>query len=381
MAHQGGVSRGRFIRGGVLAAVGVALAGGLLPAEAAVSPALGAARTFAVLSGVSVTSGGLTIVKGDLGVSPGTSITGFGPGIVRRGSVHAGDATAAAAAADAATAYAFLAGMTFPPANDLSGTDLGGLTLLPGVYSFSDSAQLTGALVLDAQGDPGALFVIQVAGSLTTASGATVVVINGGPNYNEARVFWQVGSSATLGSGTAFTGNILAYAGITLVSGSTLVGNALALTGGVTLDGSLVTSPRLGRGDATGLASSGRTKLTLAAGSPAPTAVGRIEVDHITAVGSRTERSVFRLSVRNLVIRTKYTLWANDPLTPGPELVQFGSFTTLGTGRFTYSLDTRKGGAMPFGATLAEMSGEAFELRDAAGSATLLTGTIPTTSR
>lgn len=239
----------RRMGGGIVAAaIGVAVIGASLAlqhqAAAAGGPPLGAARTYAALGGSTVTSTGLSSLTGDVGVSPGTAIVGFPPATVT-GSIHAGDAAAAIAHADAAIAYAFLEGMYSPPANNRTGVDLGGKTLAPGVYKFNTSAQLTGALVLDAQGDSGALFVIQIGSTLTTSSGSSVVVINGGADYDESNVFWQVGTSATLGSGTSFTGNILAYSSITCVIGSSMTGNALALNGGVTMDSNANTSPTI----------------------------------------------------------------------------------------------------------------------------------------
>lgn len=231
------------IRRGAVAAVALALVAASLPASAAGGPALGAARTFAVLGASTVSSTGLTAVTGDVGVSPGTSIVGFPPGTVTSGALHAGDPAAARAHNDAELAYAFLAGMASIPANNRTGVDLGGKTLTPGVYKFNTSAQLTGALTLDAQGDSGALFVLQIGSSLTTSTNASVGVINGGANFDASNVYWQVGSSATLGSGTAFTGNILAYSSISLVAGATMTGNALALHGAVTMDANRVTSP------------------------------------------------------------------------------------------------------------------------------------------
>jgi len=233
------------MRAGVLAAGAVAMAGGSLPAAASGGPSLGAARSFAALAGSTVTSTGLTVVTGDVGVSPGTSITGFGPGTVVDGAIHAGDATALQAQADAALAYAFLRDMPGVAANNLSGTNLGGLTLAPGVHTFDAAAQLTGDLTLDAGGDSGALFVFQIGGTLTTASGAHVFVINGGADYDESNVFWQVGSSATLGSGTAFTGTILAFTSVTMATGTSMIGNALALNGAVTMASNAVATPAL----------------------------------------------------------------------------------------------------------------------------------------
>jgi hypothetical protein len=196
----------------------------------ATAPSLGTAGSFAVLGGSTVTNTGPTIVTGDLGVSPGTAITGFPPGSVI-GTQHSADAVAAQAQSDVTAAYNDLAGQACD--TDLTGQDLGGMTLAPGVYCFSTSAQLTGNLVLDALGDPNAVWVFQIGSTLTTASNASVAVINGGTSCN---VFWQVGSSATLGTATAFKGNILALASIGLDKGASLSGRALAQTAAVTLD-------------------------------------------------------------------------------------------------------------------------------------------------
>ena len=160
-------------------------------------------------------------------------MTGFPPGTVT-GTILTG-AAAAGPQADNLTAYGVLAGEAC--GDNLTGTDLGGLTLAPGVYCFSSSAQLTGTLTLDAGGDPNAAWVFQIGSTLTTASKASVVLINGAQNCN---VFWQVGSSATLGTGTTFVGNILALASITLTTDAIMSGRALGQTGAVTLDSNQV---------------------------------------------------------------------------------------------------------------------------------------------
>lgn len=196
----------------------------------ATAPPLGTAASFAVLAGSTATNTGLTIVTGDLGVSPGTAIVGFPPGVVS-GTIHANDAVAAQAQTDTTVAYNNLAGQACN--TTLTGQDLGGLTLTAGVYCFDTSAQLTGALTLDAQGNPDAVFVFQIGSTLTTASAASVLLINGASSCN---VFWQVGSSATLGTNTTFVGNVLALASITLNTNASLSGRALAQTGAVTMD-------------------------------------------------------------------------------------------------------------------------------------------------
>lgn len=192
---------------------------------------LGTAQNFAVLGGSTVTNTGPTTINGDLGVSPGSAVTGFPPGTVTGGTIHAADAVAAQAQNDVTTAYNALAGTACNV--NLTGQDLGGLTLTPGVYCFSSSAQLTGTLTLNAQGNADAVFIFQIGSALTTASNSSVSVINGGQNCN---VFWQIGSSATLGTNTHFIGNILALTSITLQTGTTLAGRALARNGAVTLD-------------------------------------------------------------------------------------------------------------------------------------------------
>jgi Ice-binding-like len=196
---------------------------------------LATAQRFAVLAGSAVTSTGATVVEGDLGIDPGLAVTGFPPGLVIAGMIHAGDAVARQAKTDLATAYVTLAGEA--PTQDLTGQDLGGLTLTPGVYRFSSSAQLTGRLTLDALGDPSAVFVFQIGTTLTTATDASVLVLGGTGDCN---VFWQVGSSATLGTRTAFKGNLLALTAITLDTGATVSGRALARNAAVTMDGNAV---------------------------------------------------------------------------------------------------------------------------------------------
>lgn len=205
-------------------------------ASAQTAPSLGSAQSFAVLAGSTVTNTGPSSIVGDLGVSPGTAVTGFPPGVVVGGTIHAADALALAAQNSVTTAYNVLAGQSCT--QDLTGQDLGGRTLTPGVYCFSSSAQLTGTLILNAQGNANAVFIFKIGSTLTTASAATVSLINGASACN---VFWQVGSSATLGTATSFVGNILALTSITLTTGARVGGRVLARNGAVTLDSNTVT--------------------------------------------------------------------------------------------------------------------------------------------
>jgi hypothetical protein len=228
--HRGVIARSVF-RIPSLAVLLVAFA--VLPsAQAAPDPvSLGQAFSFGVLAGSTVTNTGPSVVHGNVGVSTGTAVTGFPPGTLVDGTVHSDDALARQAQTDLGIAYDVVENES--ATDDLTGQDLGGLTLFAGVYNFDSSAQLTGNLILDALGDPGARFDFQIGSTLTTASASMVTLINGA---NANNVFFQVGSSATLGAGSVFTGNILALTSITLTTGATLDGRALARNGAVTLD-------------------------------------------------------------------------------------------------------------------------------------------------
>lgn len=198
-------------------------------ALAATAPPLGAAGNFAVLGATAVTNAGASVITGDMGNSPGVTFTGFPPGIVT-GIIRANDALAIQAQTDATTAYNNLAAQA---CITTVAADLGGQTLAPGVYCSGSTMGLTGTVTLDAGGVSNAVWVFQMGSTLTTASNSVVQVINGGQQNN---VFWQVGSSATLGTTSKFAGHILALTSITVNTGATVSGRVLALTGAVTLD-------------------------------------------------------------------------------------------------------------------------------------------------
>ena len=214
---------------GLLACVG--LVAFLCGPSPALAQTLGTAASFAVLGSSTVTCTGASIITGDLGVSPGSAVTGFPVPCTDVGTIHAADAVALQAQNDVTTAYNFLAGQACNA--NLTGQDLGGLTLTPGVYCFTSSAQLTGTLTLSGAGT----YIFRIGSTLTTASGSSVLLINGALACN---VWWQVGSSAILGTTSFLPGNILALASVTLNTGASVSGRALARTGAVTLDGNNV---------------------------------------------------------------------------------------------------------------------------------------------
>jgi hypothetical protein len=265
------VYRGRGGLGPLLAAIAltaIALLATPSLALAATQPNLGTADSFAVLAGSTVTNTGQTVITGDLGVSPGTAVTGFPPGTVV-GAQHKADAVALKAKTDLVTGYNDAAGQT--PFVDKTGQDLGGQNLTPGVYRFSSSAQLTGRLTLNGQGNSNAVFIFQIGSTLTTASNSSVVLINGA---SPCGIWWQVGSSATLGTGTQFQGNLLALTSISLTTGANILpGRALARNGAVTLDTNRITKPANCTASSTAATPTAKPK-TSASALPGPPVTG-----------------------------------------------------------------------------------------------------------
>ncbi|MDZ4713928.1 MAG: ice-binding family protein [Cytophagales bacterium] len=191
---------------------------------------------FAVLAGSAITSTGSTVVTGDMGLSPGSSIGGFPPGILN-GTQHINDPISDQSKLDLTAAYNDAAGRTSTEIVTLSG-NIGGLTLTPGLYKSTSSLAISsGDLTFDAKGNANAVFIIQIASSLTTTSGRKVILSGGA---SAANIFWQVGSSVTFGTTSVFKGTVMAMQSITFNTGATLDGKALARTGGITLAGNTI---------------------------------------------------------------------------------------------------------------------------------------------
>ena len=225
--------------GTLVALVAMVLASPAGDAHAATSVPLGAAGSFGVLVGASVPNTGLTVIDGDLGVSPGMSVTGFPPGTLSGGgSLHINDALAVQAQAALADAYAAVAAQ--PVSRPAITGNLGGQTLGPGVHASDATLAITGTLTLDAGGDPGAIFVLR-AGSTLNSAAASQVVLQGGAQA--CNVYWQVGTSVTLAAASSFSGTILATGSLTLGAGMTIAGRALARDGDVTMDSTTITVP------------------------------------------------------------------------------------------------------------------------------------------
>jgi hypothetical protein len=282
------------------------------------TPALGAATSFAVLAATTVTNTGLTVVSGDVGVSPGTAVTGFGPGILRNGSIYSGAGSVAASAqASALTAYNDLVAQGCLPANNLNGKTLGvsagAVTLGPGVYCFPTSAQLTTTLTLNDGGDPGALFIFQIGTTLTTASNSQVVMSGGSRGSN---VYWQVGSSATIATGTMLRGNLIANSSITMTNAGT-TGRLFSLGDAVAMNASNVDALP---------ASAAAPNIALTA-SVSPTGVVRTGTD-----------LVYTISFSNSGGGSAFAFFITDPIPPNTDF-KLGSVTTnVGTTGLTQTV-------------------------------------------
>jgi hypothetical protein len=250
------------------------------------SVGLGSAASFSVLAGSTVTNTGPTTMFGDLGLSPGSSVTGA-PLVL--GQTHVDDAVAIGAKNDLTTAYNDAASR---PSNGSAGTELAGQTFLPGVRTASSSLLLSsGSVTLDAQGDPNAVFIFQIGSTLTTGSSTSVLLVNGAQACN---VFWQVGSSATLGTGTRFVGTVMALATITANTAATIHGRLLAQTAAVNLDTNTITTSNCASSVS---GSGGGTETTTAAESTAlaeatrlaeaTTSKGAVKTTPVAPIGSK----------------------------------------------------------------------------------------------
>lgn len=211
---------------------------------------LGTLDSFAVLGHTTVTNTGPSVITGDVGLSPGTSAPGFPPGIVN-GTFHINDGVAAKAQDDLTTAYNDAAGR---PSTATVAADLAGQTLTPGVYTASSTMGLSGALTLDGQNDPNAVFVFQVGSGLNIASASRVLLTRGVQSCN---VFWKVGSSAVIDTSAVFVGNVMANQSISMKTAATLDGRVLARNGAVTLDTNTITRSRCSTGTTGGGGSGG----------------------------------------------------------------------------------------------------------------------------
>ncbi|MCW2922114.1 MAG: hypothetical protein JWL76_1988 [Thermoleophilia bacterium] len=218
----------------------------LLPATATAATArvpLATADAFATLAGSTITNTGNSVLNGELGLHPGTAVTGFPPGLVN-GAQHVTDAVALQAKADLTAAYLDAAGRAFTAE---APKDLGGSVLVPGVYRTGSvpSLHLTGNVTLDAQGDANAVFIFQVESTFITATDSSVSLINGAQSCN---VYWQVGSSATIGTRTSLRGNVLALTSISVQDAATIDGRLLARNGAVTLINDTITRAQCAAG-------------------------------------------------------------------------------------------------------------------------------------
>jgi hypothetical protein len=250
---------------------GMVLLGGAVDAlgTAAAQPpvGLGTATPFAILAGSTVTNTGPSVISGDVGLAPGTAVTGFPPGKVEDGTTYVADAKALQAQSDLTTAWNDAAGRT--PFTTVS-KDLGGQMLAPGVYQSAAAMSLTGTVTLDGQGNADAVFIFKAGSTLITASTSKVALIRGAQACN---VFWEVGSSATLGTGNDFVGTIMALTSATVDTDTTVAGRVLARNGAVTLDDDFITTPTCSAPTTTTTTTPGSATTTTSPGSATTTTV------------------------------------------------------------------------------------------------------------
>jgi Ice-binding-like/Calx-beta domain/Domain of unknown function (DUF4214) len=273
-------------------------------------PPLGAAQSFAALAATTLTATGSAVISGNVGVSPGSAVTGFPPAVVKNGQIFTTAGSLAGPAQDSAlVAYNNLKGQACNSANNLSGKILGGtpgfLTLTPGVYCFDTSAQINNTLTLNDGGDPNAIFIFQIGTTLTTASSSQVLMSSGGRGIN---VYWQVGTSATIGTSSNFRGNIIANTSITFTTSATTTGRIFALNGAATVDSTNVDSLPSGMqfSAANFMMNEGCGGATITVTRSGDT-TGIATVDFATTDGSAIQRTDYTLAFGTLIFAANET--------------------------------------------------------------------------
>lgn len=321
----------RFLRPTLMAVTGVGLAAAMaMMTTSAASAAtvisgpvnLGTAATYGVLGASAVTNTGPTVVNGDLGVSPQSSITGFGgaPNGTVTGTTHQTDAEAAQAQQDTTTAYNVAASLS-PKQTGL--TELNGKSLSPGVYS-GPTLQLSNNGALTLAGSADSVWVFQAASTLTIGSGTRITITGGASSCN---VFWQVGSSATIGTGAQFQGTVLAQQSITATTGATVQGRLLARNGAVTLDTNTI---RASTGCPAPGSTSETTGPTFTSSTPAQATAGQPYSTTVTATGNPTPTYTATGLPTGLTINGTTGVISGTPTTPGSSNVTVTA--TNGTG-------------------------------------------------